>query len=179
MEGKEPQSSIRMFEETLNYLQEAVVVFDKDERLIIFNEEYAELFESVESALVPGVTARELATEALFSGKSDFEAKKADHNWFDLELSDFRAATGRPCLRRTQNGRFHSVVYSPDRRWRNSHHLVRHYGTAAISPNISGAGRISQANIENRLGRRHWNRWARHHQFVQFGGPTNLRLRGR
>jgi len=65
-----------MFEETLNYLQEAVVVFDKDERLIIFNEEYAELFESVESALVPGVTARELATEALFSGKSDFEAKK-------------------------------------------------------------------------------------------------------
>jgi len=112
MAGKQPPVSFRLFEDTLNYLKEGVVVFDKDERLVIFNEAYAKLFEPMESLLIPGVTARELASATLFSGYSDFEAKSTDYEWFDLELSDFRAATGRPCLRRTQDGRFHSVVYS-------------------------------------------------------------------
>lgn len=113
--GKQPRTSIRLFEDTLNCLKEGVVVFDKDERLVFFNEVYAKLFGPMKSLLVPGATARELASLTLFSGYSDFETKNADYEWFDLELSDFRAATGQPCLRRTQDGRFHSVVYSRTR----------------------------------------------------------------
>lgn len=115
MAGKQPQSSFRLFEDTLNCLNEGVVVFDNDERLVVFNRAYANLFEPKEFSLIPGVTASELVSETLFSGYSGIETKTADYEWFDLELSDFRAATGQPCLRRTQDGRFHSVVYSRTR----------------------------------------------------------------
>lgn len=115
MVGTQPQASSRLFEDILNYLQEGIVVFDKDERLVIFNEAYAKLFESMESLLMPGVTAGELASKALFSGNSELDANTADHESFDRELSDFRATTGQPCPRQTQDGRYHSVVYSRNR----------------------------------------------------------------
>ena len=52
MAGKQPQSSFRLFEDTLNCLNEGVVVFDKDERLVVFNRAYAKLFEPKEFSLV-------------------------------------------------------------------------------------------------------------------------------
>lgn len=112
MVGKQPQASCRLFKDTLDSLKEGVAVFGKDERLVTFNEAYAKLFEPIASLLIPDVAASELALAILNSGYSDIEATNAEYEWFDLELTDFRAATGRSRLRRTQDGRFHSVVYS-------------------------------------------------------------------
>lgn len=112
MAGKRPRASFRLLEDTLNKLKEGVALFDKDERLVIFNEQCATLFVPVELLLKPGVTASELASAALFSGYAESGAKTADDEWFYLEMTEFHAATGRPCLRRTRDGRLHSVVYS-------------------------------------------------------------------
>lgn len=115
MAGKQPQASFRLFKDTLDTLKEGVAVFDKDERLVVFNEAYAKLFEPVDSSLIPGVTASELVLATSISGFAKLEENEgcnADHEWFDLELTDFHAATGRPCLRRTRDGRYHSVVYT-------------------------------------------------------------------
>jgi PAS domain S-box-containing protein len=112
MMGKQPQAPFGLLDDILDYVDEGVAVYDRDERLVVFNAAYAKLFESVEFSLKPGITASELASAALISGYREIGDGDADYQWFDLELSDFRAATGRPRLRRTRDGRLHSVVYS-------------------------------------------------------------------
>lgn len=110
--AKRPQARLDLIDDILEYVKEGIAVYDKDERLVVFNEAYAKLFEFPELPVRPGVTASDLASAARFSGYAGSEDAGAGDEWFDRELSEFHAATGQPCMRRTRDGRFHSVVYS-------------------------------------------------------------------
>lgn len=104
--------SPRLVEELIGYLGEAVAVFDRDETLILFNNEFENAFWPADIPLNLGTSASALVTATTQSKRVALSNGGGDYEWFDPELSDFRAAAGRPVLRRSWNGSYHSITYT-------------------------------------------------------------------
>ncbi len=112
MARKRPRASFRLLEDTLNHLKNGVARYDENERLVICNETYAGFFGPIELKLAPGISAEEIASAALLSNRAELRAEYTDYRRFDLDLAEFRAASGQPHLRITHDGRRCSVAYS-------------------------------------------------------------------
>ncbi len=92
-------------------ISDALVLFDADDRLVMCNSRYREIFSVLEDKLVPGVRFRKIAWH--ISRSSIFKGSKAAPDKWLKERMHRHANPGKPFEQNLENGRWVNVIEYP------------------------------------------------------------------
>ena len=81
------------FHDALNALQEGFALFDANDRLVLWNQKYRELFPLIDELIVPGARFADLIRSAAYQGQN-VEALEQPEEWIADRLNAHRNATG-------------------------------------------------------------------------------------
>ncbi|MBL4614380.1 MAG: PAS domain S-box protein [Magnetovibrio sp.] len=77
----------------IDNVSEGFVIFDKNERLVMFNERYRDMYPAIADKLVPGITFTDM-TQALIDSKMAPECDESAKKWQQNRITQFRSEQG-------------------------------------------------------------------------------------
>lgn len=102
------ERSHRLTRETLDAMQAGIVLYDPQDRLILCNDDFRQLYGPIAQHLAPGMTFEQLLTEAVRAGLVP-EASGREQAWIAERLKIHREP-GAPVLRELPDGRWRRIV---------------------------------------------------------------------
>lgn len=105
---QEHEQSGRLARETLDAMQAGVVLYDPQDRLILCNDDFRQLYGPIAHHLVPGRTFEELLTQAVREGLIP-QARGREQAWCAERLKAHREP-GAPVLRELPGGQWRRIV---------------------------------------------------------------------
>lgn len=102
----------RQLATAINSISEGFALFDAEDRLVLCNDRYSQMYGALGTALRPGVTFTELLERAAAQGMF-IQRGEALRGWVRRRLEEHRNPTGAPFLQRLADGRW---IQSQERR---------------------------------------------------------------
>ena len=90
-------------------IEDAFVIFDQDDRLVMANRRYREIYENAAEAIRPGARFEDILRHGLSHGQFP-DAEGRHEAWLAERLLLHQAADGRPVEQRLANGRWLRIV---------------------------------------------------------------------
>jgi len=130
------RESAQTLEDAMEAISEGFALYDKDDRLIVFNEKYREIYAQSANALIPGRTFEEIVTFGL--GLEQYNTHgKSKGEWLTERLKRHKAADGSVIEQNLADGRWLQI----------SEHRTRSGGIAGIRTDITA---LKHAQSETR-----------------------------
>jgi len=111
---REQQEQLRArklhFDAALNHMSEALCIFDSDQRLIVSNDRYAEIYGLRPDAIRPGMTMREIIDLRYQAGSLPAMSREDFDNWRN---SIFVANSPSDTIVKHTNGRVYTIHHRP------------------------------------------------------------------
>lgn len=106
MEAEERVTSAeRKLYTAISAISEGFALFDADDRLVLCNDRYRQMYGAIAHMLEPGVTFTEMVEEALRLGLFHQQGEDLER-WLARRFEEHRRPTGRPFLQRLSDGRW-------------------------------------------------------------------------
>ena len=102
--------------DAIESIQHAIALYDKDERLVLFNRRFVEEFPEIRDVAVPGARAEDIARAIVGRGVADPQPVQTAEERVAKRMADFRRASGESNIVRTNDGRIMQLM---DRRARS------------------------------------------------------------
>ncbi|PYE27259.1 PAS domain S-box-containing protein [Rhizobium sp. PP-CC-3A-592] len=125
--------SIRTVDTALDVIAEGIAIYDKDERLILCNRAYRQLFGPIGERLQIGMSAADFALQLLSEEGMDLGSVEAEA-WIRRQVDLFRRADGVPVIFPYSNGRW----------LRAENTLTADGNTVAIRVDVTDLKRVEQ-----------------------------------
>jgi PAS domain-containing protein len=93
-----------MLREAIDAISEGFVVFDENDRLVIFNQRYVDRYPNIADKIAPGIKFEEVLTAALEGG--EFAPGQSTADWKRARIEEHRNPGGEGFLRQTRDGRW-------------------------------------------------------------------------
>jgi len=130
------RESAQTLEDAMEAISEGFALYDKNDRLIVFNEKYREIYAQSANALIPGRTFEEIVTYGL--GQQQYNTGgKSNGDWLTERLKRHRAADGSVVEQNLADGRWLQIA----------EHRTRSGGIAGIRTDITA---LKHAQAETR-----------------------------
>lgn len=97
-----------LLRDAVNSISDAFVLFDQDDKLVIFNEKYKQMIPLITDLIEPGVTFTELVEEGFRRGQSAEKGEAATQEMKQL-LEEHQNPTGESLLRQMKDGRWYQA----------------------------------------------------------------------
>ncbi|GGB31968.1 hypothetical protein GCM10011316_00040 [Roseibium aquae] len=137
------REAAQTLEDAMEAISEGFALYDKDDRLIIFNEKYREIYEQSANALIPGRTFEEIVAYGLSQNQYN-TGDKSQGDWLAERVRRHQAADGALVEQNLADGRWLQI----------SEHRTRSGGIAGIRTDITAlkqaqaATRAAYASLE-------------------------------
>lgn len=102
------EAETRRYQEILDALQIGLVLYDRDDRIVLTNKDFRELYKGLEAHLRPGVTFEQLLRQVIGSGAMP-EVQGDPEAWIAQRLQEHRHPQ-QLIVRRLANGRWRRIT---------------------------------------------------------------------
>jgi PAS domain S-box-containing protein len=102
---EELRNSQALLTSSIETMNEGFVLFGPDDRLVVCNDVYREMFPAMADKLVPGARYTELLDRLIERGQYIHDGM-SPAKWREIRLKAHRAADGEPLIRKTSEGRW-------------------------------------------------------------------------